>query len=313
MAEPEGLRHAAIAWLEQRTFDRQISLTRDEIADFEWNGQPFRLIPSQQGIWKPRGFEATLSIVTTYRSPGQKRPYADEVGADGLIRYKWRGDDPQHPENVGLRQAMQLRQPIIWFIGIGGKPPEYQVVAPVYLVREEPDLQQFVMAPLAEEDFAVEELDEGFAVPALKRYLMRETKVRLHQPVFRSTVLMAYEDHCAVCNLAHPELLDAAHIVDDSHELGTPTVGNGMALCKIHHAAFDRRFLGIRPTPDVPVVEIRQDLLEEVDGPMLRHGLQDLHGKPLMMLPRVKANRPDRDKLMWAYDRFQSATIVNVA
>ena len=74
-----------------------------------------------------------------------------------------------------------------------------------------------------------------------------------------------------------------------------------------------RDSLGIRPTPDVPVVEIRQDLLEEVDGPMLRHGLQDLHGKPLMMLPRVKANRPDRDKLMWAYDRFQSATIVNVA
>lgn len=44
---------AAIVWLEQRTFDRQISLTRDEVADFEWNGQPFRLIPSQQGIWKP--------------------------------------------------------------------------------------------------------------------------------------------------------------------------------------------------------------------------------------------------------------------
>ena len=101
-----------------------------------------------------------------------------------------------------------MRKPIIWFIGIGGKPPEYQVVAPVYLAREEPEQQQFVMAPLAEEDFAVEELDERFAVPALKRYLMRETKVRLHQPVFRSTVLMAYENHCAVCNLAHPELLD---------------------------------------------------------------------------------------------------------
>ena len=305
MAEPEGLRHSAIAWLEQRTFDRQISLTRDEIADFEWNGQPFRLIPSQQGIWKPRGFEATLSIVTTYRAPGQKRPYEDEVGVDGLIRYKWRGDDPHHPENVGLRRAMQLRQPIIWFIGVGGKPPEYQVVAPVYLVREEPELQQFVMAPLAEEDFAVEELDEGFAMPALKRYLMRETKVRLHQPVFRSTVLMAYENHCAVCNLAHPELLDAAHIVDDSHEMGTPTIGNGMALCKIHHAAFDRRFLGIRPDY---VVQIRHDLLDEVDGPMLRHGLQDLHGKPLMVVPRIRSNRPGRSRLEWAYEQFKAAT-----
>lgn len=313
MAEPLGLRHAAITWLEQRSFDRQIPLTRDDIAEFRWEGGPFRLIPSMQGIWKPRGFEATLSIVTTYRAPGQKRPYEDEVGADGLIRYKWRGDNPQHAENVGLRRAMQLRLPIIWFIGIGGKPPEYQVVAPVYLLAEEPEHQQFVMAPVADEDFAVEEFDEGLAVPALKRYLMRQTKVRLHQPVFRSTVLLAYENHCAVCNLAHPELLDAAHIVGDNHELGTPTVGNGMALCKIHHAAFDRRFLGIRPTARVPVVEIRQDLLDEVDGPMLRHGLQDLHGKPLMMVPKARRDRPDNEKLAWAYERFRTATAADVA
>lgn len=313
MAEPLGLRHAAITWLEERTFDRQIPLSREDIAEFRWEGAPFRLIPSMQGIWKPRAFEATLSIVTTYRAPGHKRPYDDEVGVDGLIRYKWRGDNPQHPENVGLRRAMQLRLPIIWFIGIGGKPPEYQVVAPVYLINEEPENQQFVMAPLAEEDFAVEEFEEGWAVPALKRYLMGQTKVRLHQPVFRSTVLLAYENHCAVCNLAHPELLDAAHIVDDSHELGTPTIGNGMALCKIHHAAFDRRFLGIRPTARTPIVEIRQDLLDEVDGPMLRHGLQDLHGKPLMMLPKARANRPDHDKLVWAYERFRTATVADAA
>lgn len=313
MAEPEGLRHAAIAWLEKRTFDRQISLTRDQIGDFEWDGKPFRLIPSQQGIWKPRGFEATLSIVTTFRAPGQKRPYDDEVGSDGLIRYKWRGDNPLHHENAGLRRAMVLRLPIIWFIGVGGAPPEYQVVAPVYLADEEPEKQQFILAPLAEEDFAVESFEDGIAVPALKRYLMRETRVRLHQPVFRSTVLRAYENHCAVCNLAHPELLDAAHIVDDSHELGTPTVGNGMALCKIHHAAFDRRFLGLRPTLERPIVEIRQDLLDEVDGPMLRHGLQDLHGKPLMTLPKARANRPDHDKLIWAYDRFRTATVADVA
>ncbi|MDV7177731.1 hypothetical protein R4064_08810 [Micrococcus yunnanensis] len=83
-----------------------------------------------------------------------------------------------------------------------------------------------------------------------------------------------------------------------------------MALCKIHHAAFDRRFLGIRPDY---TVQIRQDLLDEVDGPMLRHGLQDLHGQPLMMVPKLRANRPDRDKLVWAYDRFQAATVADVA
>ena len=150
-------------------------------------------------------------------------------------------------------------------------------------------------------------------VTAFRRYMKRETVVRLHQPVFRSTVLVAYEDHCAVCNFAHPELLDAAHIIPDSEDKGVPDVTNGMALCKIHHAAFDRRFLGIRPTKDVPIVEIRQDLLDEVDGPMLRHGLQELHGKPLMKVPARRTDRPGNNNLVWAYERFLSATVEDVA
>lgn len=34
------------------------------------------------------------------------------------------------------------------------------------------------------------------------------------------------------------ERIDAAHIVEDGHELGIAAVRNGLALCKIHHAAF---------------------------------------------------------------------------
>lgn len=139
---------------------------------------------------------------------------------------------------------------------------------------------------------------------------MRQAKVRLHQPVFRSSVLAAYENHCAVCNLGHPRLLDAAHIVADSESKGIASVVNGLALCKIHHAAFDGFFMGISPDH---VVEIRKDLLDEVDGPMLRHGLQDLHGKRLMKVPPVKNQRPRRDLLEIAYDRFRSATIDDVA
>lgn len=47
-------------------------------------------------------------------------------------------------------------------------------------------------------------------------------------------------------------------------------------MCKLHHAAFDRNIVGLRP--DL-IVEIRNHILEEVGGPMLRHGLQDLQGK----------------------------------
>jgi predicted restriction endonuclease len=41
----------------------------------------------------------------------------------------------------------------------------------------------------------------------------------------------------------HAALLDAAHIILDTEPQGEPTVRNGLALCKIHHAAYDRKGL----------------------------------------------------------------------
>ncbi|WP_307828666.1 HNH endonuclease [Antrihabitans sp. YC2-6] len=133
---------------------------------------------------------------------------------------------------------------------------------------------------------------------------MAEAKQRLHQPVFRATVIRAYGMRCAVCALGHGELLDAAHIVPDSHEAGIASVRNGLALCKIHHAAFDTHILGI--TPDL-VVEIRQDLLAEIDGSMLQHGLKERHGEMLMVPPGLRNEQPDRKLLEMTYQRFLSA------
>ena len=133
-----------------------------------------------------------------------------------------------------------------------------------------------------------------------RRYALRLAKQRLHQPAFRTRVLLAYRTRCAVCELKHGSLLDAAHIIPDSAEHGTPTTPNGLALCKIHHAAFDQQMLGI--SPDY-VVHIDRELLEEVDGPMLRHGLQEMHGRTLT-LPTRPADRPDQDLLASRWDLF---------
>jgi putative restriction endonuclease len=107
-----------------------------------------------------------------------------------------------------------------------------------------------------------------------------------------------------VCRLRHSELLDAAHIVPDVDPRGLPVVRNGLALCKLHHAAFDRHIVGVRP--DL-VVEVRQDILDELDGPMLRHGLQDLHGHRLLVIPGRRDDRPDADLLAERYERFRAA------
>lgn len=138
----------------------------------------------------------------------------------------------------------------------------------------------------------------------VRKYLRVERNQRLHQRVFRSTVMRAYTTRCAVCSLRHGELLDAAHIVEDSHEFGVASVQNGLSLCKIHHAAFDANILGIRPDH---VVQIRRDLLEEMDGPMLQHGLKERHDEKLMVLPSLRKEQPDKGLLELAYERFRTA------
>ncbi|MGO1181541.1 MAG: HNH endonuclease [Micrococcaceae bacterium] len=307
MAEPPGLRDAAIEWLKIRTDEGLTALTREEIQDFHFDGERFLLQSGQQGIRKPAGWDAALSFQTVYRAPGAKRPYEDDIGSDGLIRYAWRGDDPGHPENRGLRRAMDQRLPLIWFVGVAMSPARFQVIAPVFIVAEEYDQHRFVLTPVEETELFPSIVDGSPLEASMRRYITRQNKVRLHQPVFRSTVLAAYRNHCAVCNLAHAQLLDAAHIVPDRHELGIASVVNGMALCKIHHAAFDSGFLGVRP--DL-VVEIRKDLLDEVDGPMLRYGLQEMHGAKLRALPTARSERPRQDLLEIAYEKFRSADSV---
>lgn len=136
-----------------------------------------------------------------------------------------------------------------------------------------------------------------------RRYAERIARVRLHQPEFRGRVLVAYERKCRVCDLRHPELLDAAHIFPDGEPLGQPVVPNGISLCKIHHAAYDENLVGIDPDYRV---HVNEGLLRDTDGPMLKHGIQEMHGR-LLSLPNRRADLPDRERLALRFEGFLSA------
>lgn len=81
--------------------------------------------------------------------------------------------------------------------------------------------------------------------------------------------------------------VDAAHIIPEGQLDGDPVVPSGLMLCKIHHAAYDANLLGVRP--DL-VVEVQPRLLEEINGPMLAHGLKAMAGVRLH-IPRTRAAR----------------------
>lgn len=291
-----AIRLAAQAWLDGQRAHGVESWTQKQLADFEFAGQRLPLMDPQRGIRKPAAMLAALSMRTVFRRKGAARPYEDVVGVDRLLRYKWRGGDPHHAENRALRAAMDRQLPLIWFYGIADGV--YAAIYPVYLLAEEPEQQQFVMA-LGEDQRMV---DVGrVADPILRAYVERTTRQRLHQPAFRAGVMRAYSTRCAVCSFRHGNLLDAAHITADANADGDPVMSNGLALCKMHHAAYDTNILGIRP--DL-IVQIRPDVLEEADGPMLRYGIQAHHGQPLMVVPTVRRDRPDRDRLEARYREF---------
>lgn len=294
----QELRLAAMAWLdEHRHFGKEL-FRQEELARFTFGGKRVALMDPQRGTRKPAGMAGALSIRTTYTPPGRTAPYEDAEGVDGLLRYKYRGSNPDHPDNAALRHAFRENEPLIWFVAAA--TGSYVPVYPVWIVGDEPDQLQFVVAF----DVAQRLVSVGNVADADQRaYVERLTRQRLHQPIFRAQVLDAYRHCCAICQLRYVSLLDAAHILPDGHPRGKPVVPNGLALCKIHHAAYDDNLLSVRP--DL-IVEVRTDVRGARDGPMLLHGIQEMDGVRIA-IPAARAARPDPAALQERADAFCAA------
>lgn len=290
------VRVATFAWLEEQT------TIHGEVLPWGLLREGFRFVDervplvSMQGIFKPRLCSLPLSIRTAVEGP-----YADAFSTEGLLLYRYRGTDALHRDNVGLREAMRLGVPLVYLAGhVEGR---YHAVWPVFVVGDDPDRLTFTVAAHPDRHMSPAAWSAAEHQVAERRYATLEVRRRLHQAGFRERVLAAYSERCSMCRLRHRELLDAAHIVADTDPLGEPSVPNGLSLCKLHHAAFDRHIVAV--DPDYRIV-IRRDVLEEEDGPMLRHGLQALHGARIVA-PRRLELRPSRVLLAWRYERFRAA------
>ncbi len=293
MDDGEVSRLAAFGFLEELALRHGETVPYAELkVGFPFGDRRIKLL-GPQGIFTPAGWSVPLSIAT---SPDN--PYGDEWGYAGLL-YRYRGDDPRHRDNTGLRRAMASATPLVYFHGI--MRGEYMPVWPVYVAAADDARLTFTIVDAVG---AEGRTGDGTVFEAPNRaYAHRLVKTRLHQVVFRRQVIAAYRERCAICSLRHLELLDAAHILRDAHPRSLPEVPNGLSLCKLHHAAFDRNIVGVRP--DL-VVEVREDVLSEKDGPMLQHGLQGFEGSRLLLPPR-KAHHPNSEFLAERYEEFRQA------
>lgn len=294
-----AVRIAAFGFLEGLSRVHGDALPRNALqAGFDFAGTRVPLV-GPQGIFKPAILDVPLSITTAPPVVGRPPPYEDEVDEEGLLVYRYRGTDPNHRENAGLRRAMAERIPLVYFYGL--VPGHYAAAWPVFIVGDDPAALSFTVA--IDESHALTETGTPVAEELRRRYVTRLQVHRMHQASFRERVVQAYRQAWAVCRLRHDELLDAAHILPDGHPRGDPVVANGLALCKLHHAAFDRNIIGVRP--DL-VVEVSLRVLHEIDGPMLVHGLQGFHDKSLI-LPRDPSEHPDAERLEERYEEFRQA------
>ena len=286
--EEQAIREDVFRWLDDKVGSGAYELTRQGLVAYCYGELPMPLLDRARGIRNPADFASTLSIMT-----GVNNTYTDAVSGDGFVHYSYQSREGG--DNLKLRRALELGAPMVYFQGV--RKSIYVAHYPVFAVADDQDNRTFLIA--------LEESMRFFGDPLHmtgdeRRYAERAVRQRLHQPIFRARVMHAYASTCAVCRLKHAELLDAAHIVEDAELGGLAVVTNGLALCKIHHAAYDRNLMGI--TPDYEV-RIDAALLDEIDGPMLRYGLQDMHGQTLELPERFR-DRPSKDGLALRWQKF---------
>jgi putative restriction endonuclease len=108
-----ALRLAAFDWLSEQTDIHGDVLPRDLLTQgFHFEGERVPLL-APQGIFRPRVAELPLTITTSPNSP-----YDDAFSDDGYLHYRYRGTDPDHRDNAGLRRLMHAGRPLIYFHGI---------------------------------------------------------------------------------------------------------------------------------------------------------------------------------------------------
>lgn len=280
-------------------------LTSEDLArGFLFRGERIPLVNPQRGIFKPQQMKYLLSIKTVVPRKGAKVWYDDQRAAhdqiyqgDETIEYSFMGANPEAADNRWLREAMQNRIPLIYFLG--AFPGHYHAIIPATIVGwDAKSLRAEVSIGLPGELRA-----DPQETALERRYALRQVKARLHQTLFRAAVLAAYGGRCALSGLPETSLLDAAHIAADGHELlGQPVITNGLPLTKLHHAAFDQHLIGI--SPDCRIVVSRQ-LLDTRDGPTLE-ALKSLDGN-MLIAPRRMKDRPDRERLAMRFEQFEKA------
>ena len=127
-------------------------------------------------------------------------------------------------------------------------------------------------------------------VTPVRRKAMKSVIQTIRDCSFRNRVLTSYGFKCAMCAL-QLDLVEAAHIVPVTESGSTDETSNGLALCTLHHRAYDRALVNISNNYHVIVSTSQQTRLKQIghDG-----GMQSFVAglRPIIHLPPANGDRP---------------------
>lgn len=138
-----------------------------------------------------------------------------------------------------------------------------------------------------------------------KKKVRIEQESNLRSRGFRQAVIQAYDFKCAICGLKikSPDLsfweVEAAHIVSNSFK-GKDGIFNGLALCHLHHWAFDVGWFTLNNNY-IPEVSTQYESLPSKFGKVGDHdliGFLDSREKPIS-LPENEDIYPHERSIQW--------------
>jgi putative restriction endonuclease len=132
--------------------------------------------------------------------------------------------------------------------------------------------------------------DIGVVADSKRRTVIQTIARRYRAHDFRQQVLRAYVERCAVCGM-QLGLLDAAHIIPVADPRSTDEVVNGVAMCKLHHFAFDSNLLSFNERYDIEVSTTR---VAQLRGERLAGGINKFRAalRPSLLLPPNSRHHP---------------------
>lgn len=148
-----------------------------------------------------------------------------------------------------------------------------------------------LLSKLSDDPDEVSDKDIDTEIGESRKYAVIQTKKALRANDFSRRVLGAYGHQCAMCGI-QLKLIDGAHILPVEHEDSTDDTSNGIALCALHHRAYDRGLVtfDLKYTVHMNSKAISNLIQEDRAGGLVEFKKRL---KPFIELPPDKKDRPD--------------------